>query len=289
MGSRVIAGGAAAALRDLLQRGQRPACALGAVNALAATVAVEAGVDALWLSGLELSASRGLPDANVIGVGDLVNALSSISAITALPVLVDIDNAAGTLASARRYARELALAGAAAVCLEDSTYPKCNSFSAHRSQGLADIDLVRAQLVEMRQTVGDSLVIVARTEALVCGLSVADAVARARRYVAAGADAVLIHSKDPSGRQALDVAHTWDPATPLLVVPTAFPTLSREQLGNAGFRLCIYANQLSRVALAAMRKAAKVFANNGTFSDEVDMASVGDLLRVGEPEAVAFI
>ncbi|GGT26496.1 isocitrate lyase/phosphoenolpyruvate mutase family protein [Streptomyces purpureus] len=280
-------------LREALDDSERkhPLLAIGAVNALAAHVAAEAGFDALWVSGLEVSAASGLPDANVLGPRDLSDVVASLGRVTELPVIVDIDNAGGSGRTAERFAYDLMRAGAAAVCVEDSAYPKCNSFAAHRAQSLADRDLLCEQVGRIRKVAGDALVVVARTEALIAGEDMATAIARAEAYAEAGADAVLIHSKDATGEQARAIGRAWSHSVPLFSVPTAFPDLSAADLGEAGFRLCIYANQLSRAALAGMRAAARQFRRGGSFRSTVagSLAEVGDLMRVGEPEALSCV
>ncbi|MFF5273748.1 isocitrate lyase/phosphoenolpyruvate mutase family protein [Streptomyces sp. NPDC000133] len=97
-----------------------PLQAIGAASAVAAKVAVETGFDALWVSGLEVSTALGLPDENVLGPRDLADTVLALSRTTSLPVIVDVDNAGGAVATARRFAGDLTCAGAAALCLEDS-------------------------------------------------------------------------------------------------------------------------------------------------------------------------
>ncbi|MEV0694093.1 isocitrate lyase/phosphoenolpyruvate mutase family protein [Streptomyces sp. NPDC050388] len=265
---------------------RRPLRAIGAASAVAAKVAVETSFDALWVSGLEVSTALGLPDENVLGPRDLADTVLALTRTAALPVIVDIDNAGGTPAAARRFAGDLTRAGAAALCLEDSAYPKVNSFALHRSQALARIETVTEQLAAMRDAVGTRVALIARTEALICGVSVTEAVERAAAYAACGADAVLIHSKDPTGQQALATAAAWTGAVPLVTVPTAFAHLSPDELGAAGFALAIYANQLSRAALAAMRRVAASFQTTGSFTtDGTPLSDVGDLLQIADPTA----
>ncbi|GLW58767.1 isocitrate lyase/phosphoenolpyruvate mutase family protein [Kitasatospora phosalacinea] len=269
----------------------RPLLAAGAVNAMAARLAVEEGFDALWVSGLEVSAALGLPDANVLSARDLGDVVTALGRVTERPVIVDVDNAGGTVDGAARIAADLVRTGAAAICLEDSAYPKCNSFAAHSSQQLASADLVVQQIARIRKTVGDALVVISRTESLIAGMSLELAMSRSARFVEAGAEAVLIHSKDQSGDQPREVAARWSYPAPLVTVPTAFPQLTTAELGEAGYRLCIYANQFSRAALAGMRAAARQFTREGTFrpSAEAPLAAVGDLLRIGEPDALSCI
>ncbi|WP_226966744.1 isocitrate lyase/phosphoenolpyruvate mutase family protein [Streptomyces phaeolivaceus] len=269
---------------------RRPLRAIGAASAVAAKVAVETGFDALWVSGLEVSTALGLPDENVLGPRDLADTVLALTRTAALPVIVDIDNAGGTPATARRFAGDLTRAGVAALCLEDSAYPKVNSFALHRSQALARTDTVTEQLAAMRDVAGTQVALIARTEALICGGSVAEAVERAAAYAACGADAVLIHSKDPTGQQALATAAAWTGAVPLVTVPTAFAHLAPDDLGTAGFALAIYANQLSRAALAAMRRAAASFQTTGSFTaDGTPLSDVADLLQIADPTARACL
>ncbi|MBD0741648.1 isocitrate lyase/phosphoenolpyruvate mutase family protein [Streptomyces sp. CBMA152] len=283
----------AEALRSALEGREqaRPLLAVGAANALAARLAADGGFDALWVSGLEVSAAYGLPDANVLGPRDLADTVVAVTRVTDLPVIVDMDNAGGAAHIAERYADDLLRSGATALCIEDSAYPKCNSFAAHTSQRLAEQDLLCRQLEAIRKRAGHDVVLIARTEALVTGANLDVAMEHARAYAEAGADAVLIHSKDASGRQALDISRTWCLDLPLASVPTAFPQITADQLGEAGYRLCIYANHLSRAALAAMRGAIRHFGTAGTFTSSMGapLAEVGDLLRIGEPGAVSCI
>ncbi|MGW2055922.1 isocitrate lyase/phosphoenolpyruvate mutase family protein [Streptomyces sp. NPDC001840] len=264
-----------------------PLRAVGAANALAARVAVEAGFDALWVSGLEVSTSLGLPDENVLGPRDLADVTGVLSRSADLPVIVDIDNAGGSVATAQRFGTDLTAAGAAALCLEDSTYPKVNSFAEHRHQQLSEAALMADQLAAIREATGPATLLIARTEVLICGGSLPEALGRARRYVDAGADAVLVHSKDRSGMQALQTAAAWTGPVPLVTVPTAFPHLGAKELGEAGFSLAIYANQFTRAAFAAMTAAAAHFTATGSFSAPggPPLADVQALLQVGNPAA----
>ncbi|MFJ3824973.1 isocitrate lyase/phosphoenolpyruvate mutase family protein [Streptomyces nodosus] len=271
-------------------RARRPLRAVGAASAVAARVALEARFDALWVSGLEVSTALGLPDENVIGPRDLADTVLALSRAAPLPVIVDVDNAGGQVATARRFADDLAHAGASALCLEDSAYPKTNSFALHRTQRLTHVAVMQEQLTAMRAAAGNQVLLIARTEALICGASLAEAIDRAKAYTKAGADAVLIHSKDTSGEQALATGAAWAGEAPLVTVPTAFAHLSPERLGEAGFALAIYANQLSRAALAAMRQAAASFTATGSFTaGGTPLSDVADLLQVADPAARACL
>ncbi|HCT80739.1 MAG TPA: phosphoenolpyruvate phosphomutase [Micromonosporaceae bacterium] len=278
-------------IRARLARASDPVLAAGAVNAVAARVAAEAGFEALWMSGLELSASLGLPDSNVLTCRDLSDAVACVRRASALPIVVDIDNGGGTIDGVRRYAEELVHAGATALCLEDSHYPKGNSFRTDRSQHLADESVVLDQIRHIREVGSPDLLVIARTEALIAGESVEVATARAEAYAKAGADAVLMHSRDRTGSQALQIASQWSWATPLVCIPTSFPQISWKELGTAGFSMVIYANQLARASLAAMRAAATEFMDHGAFEStpQQRLSTVEDLIRLADPIATATV
>jgi phosphoenolpyruvate phosphomutase len=261
---------------------QTPLRGIGTPNALAARVAVESGFEVLWVSGLEVAVSLGIPDENVLTVRDLVDVVMAIRRVTNQHVMVDIDNGGGGIQSAARLARDLSLVGATALSIEDSYYPKVNSFSLRRRQRLGDARLLCDQLIAVRQVVDSQVVLVARTEALICGERIEVALARAARYVASGADAVLIHSKEASGSQALAVAEAWPLPVPLVTVPTAFEHVGLDQLGKAGFALAVYANQLTRASFAAMRDAGRFFAEGPTGDHSrkpPKLADIQDLLN----------
>ncbi|WP_037599492.1 isocitrate lyase/phosphoenolpyruvate mutase family protein [Streptacidiphilus rugosus] len=264
--------------------------ALGAANAMAASVATDANFDALWVSGLEVSTALGLPDENVLGPRDLADVVTALGRVCDLPVIIDVDNAGGSAATAARFATDLGRAGASALCLEDSAYPKINSFALHREQQLADAQLMRDQLKALRDAAPD-LVLIARTETLICGGQVTEALERAALYIEAGADAILMHSKDKTGQQALATAAGWDERAPLVTVPTAFPHLTGHQLAHAGFSLAIYANHLTRASLAAMRATAQHFTATGTFTapGAPPLADVQDLLQIADRAASACL
>jgi phosphoenolpyruvate phosphomutase len=288
MNSNSAAGGGDALLQKIRTVGEVPIRAIGAVNALAAHVAQEQGFDALWVSGLEVSAAAGLPDANVVGVHEIMDVIYSLHRSSNLPTIVDIDNGGGSTQATERYASDLANIGVAAICLEDSAYPKCNSFSLHAKQRLADDQLLHSQIKRSREILAGRALLIARTETLICGGSVRTAIGRAESYLQAGADIALIHSKDRTGKQALEVAAGWTAGAPLAVIPTAFPHLTAGDLASSGYGIVIYANQLSRAALAAMRAVAKEIEESGTFPED-RLPPVGDLLRVGDPSARSCI
>ncbi len=144
------------------------------------------------------------------------------------------------------------------------------------------------QIGEIRRIASD-LVIIGRTEGLISGLPLEETLIRAEKMVSAGADAVLVHSKDRSGGEPARIAASWRSTAPLVVVPTAFPQLNWQDLGRLGFQLCIYANQLSRAAASAMQRTAADLMTTGSVSGSAELMTVHDLIRLSDPENGASI
>jgi phosphoenolpyruvate phosphomutase len=124
---------------------------------------------------------------------------------------------------------------------------------------------------------------------LIAGLGMEEALRRARAYAAAGADAVLVHSKAADFAELRDFASRWDGGVPLVAVPTTYPTVAAEELEAAGFRMAIFANQALRAAIVAMRDALGEIRRSGkAVSVEDRIAPLDDVYAlVGVPELKA--
>ena len=167
-------------------------------SGLSAKIAEEAGFEAIWASGLTISASLGLRDSNEASWTQVLEVLEYMADAVRVPILVDGDTGYGNFNSVRRLVRKLGERGIAGVCIEDKLFPKTNSFIGE-GQPLADVAEFcgRIRAGKDSQT-DDAFTIVARTEALISGRGMDEALRRAEAYHAAGADAILIHSKQPA-------------------------------------------------------------------------------------------
>ena len=241
----------AAQLRRLIDR---PGIArfIGAHNAIGAKVAERAGFDGVWSGSFEISASHGVPDASILGQSDHLEAAREMAAAVDVPVLVDCDTGYGEATQFAHAVRQFEAAGIAGVCIEDKLFPKLNSFVPGR-QSLAPVEdfLDKLDAGRRAQRTAD-FVIVARTEALIADCGREEALARARAYADAGADAVLIHSKSKTVDELASVARAWDRPTPLVAVPTTYYGVTAADLAALGIKIAIYANQGMRAALRAM-------------------------------------
>ncbi|WP_198372714.1 phosphonopyruvate hydrolase [Roseomonas rosulenta] len=258
----------------------RPAIAMSAHNALSAKLAAEAGFDAVWGSGFELSAAHAVPDASILSWETHLAAMRAMVEVQHAPVVADIDTGGGNAVSVAYLVPRYAAAGVAAVVMEDKTFPKDSSLRAEGRQELVRIEEFQGK-IEAARIDGGPLVI-ARTEALIAGLGEAEALRRGAAYAEAGADAVLIHSKQKTPDEILSFCHAWPGRVPLVLVPTAYPRLSFAEvaaLEKVGLIIC--GNHAIRAAVAAMRATfATILAEGGIAGVEDRIASVADIFAL---------
>jgi len=243
----------ASKLRALMAR-PGPIVIVGAHNGISAKIGEEAGFDGLWASGFEISASYAVPDANILTMADNLHAAKMIEDATTIPVIADCDNGYGNAINVIRCVEEYERAGIAAICIEDNIFPKRCSFYAGVKRELSDVEEHAAKVRAAKATQKSrDFVVIARTEALIAGWGMEEALHRGRAYADAGADMVLIHSKSKDPDEVLSFAKLWDrPATPLVCVPTIYKSTKVATLHEAGFKLIIMANHAMRSSIKAM-------------------------------------
>jgi phosphonopyruvate hydrolase len=276
----IAANSRAGALRAKLDV-RKPAIAMAAHNPLAARLAVNAGFDAIWGSGFELSASYAVPDANILSMDTHLDMMRAIGEVQDAPVIADIDTGFGNAVNVAYAVPRYVAAGVAAVVMEDKTFPKDSSLRAGGRQELVPIGEFHGKLAAAKAAAGDVLV-VARTEALIAGLGEEEALRRGTAYAEAGADAVLIHSKQKTPDEILSFCRAWPGSVPLVLVPTSYPQLSFADvaaLGKVGLIIC--GNHAIRAAVAAMQATfRRIIAEGGIAGVEHDIASVADVFAL---------
>ena len=255
--------------------------AVGAHNALGAKLIEEAGFEAVWQSSFEVSASHGLPDASLLGMNEFLTAAASMDRAVDIPVIADCDTGFGGPLNAAFAASEYEARGIAAICIEDKQFPKMNSF-ADEGQHLVPSDVFAAKVEAAKAAQsGSDFVVIARTESLIAGLTVDDALERAHAYVDAGADAVLIHSKSARPDEVIDFGRRWGGRAPLVAVPTTYFQVTQTQLADAGITTVIYANQAIRASVHAMRHVLATIDGNETGSVvEGAISTMADLFEL---------
>lgn len=266
------------ALRALLQR-PRATLLCGVHDGLSAGIAERAGFDALWASGFCISASKRLPDVGLITMTEHLAATREIHNATALPVVADVDDGYGDAVAVTRMVREYEAAGIAGVCMEDNAHPKRNSLYAELSRRLVDADAFAAKIRAAKETQRDAdFTVIARTEALVADLGLDEAMRRATAYADAGADMILVHSKDRDPVNLFEFSTRWKGRCPLVAVPTKYPQVSADELHRAGYVMVIFANHGMRAAVAAMDRVFRTLVETRTLeSVEGEIASLKDI------------
>ena len=258
----------------------RPALAMAAHNAISAKLAAEAGFDAIWGSGFELSAAHAVPDASILSWDAHLAAMRAMVEVQAAPVIADIDTGQGNAVNVAYLVPRYAAAGCAAVVMEDKTFPKDSSLRPGGRQELVPIAEFQGKIEAARIAAGP--LVIARTEALIAGLGQDEAIKRGEAYAEAGADAVLIHSKQKTPDEILAFCRAWSGRVPLVLVPTSYPQLSFADvaaLGKVGLIIC--GNHAIRAAVAAMRDCfARIITEGGIAGVEASIASVADIFAL---------
>jgi phosphoenolpyruvate phosphomutase len=233
-----------------------PVLVAGAHNALSALLVQEAGFDGVWASGFEISAAHGVPDANILTMSENLEAAARMASAVRIPVIADCDNGYGNAINVIHTVRAYEKEGIAGICIEDNVFPKRCSFYAGVRRELAEVEEHAGKIkacVDTRRS--SDFAVIARTEALIAGWGMDEALHRGRAYADAGADLVLIHSKSAEPAEVIDFARRWDRETPLVCVPTIYKDTSAGELAEAGFKVVIFANHGLRASIRAMREA----------------------------------
>jgi phosphoenolpyruvate phosphomutase len=268
-------------LRDML-RSDRVAVLMEAHNGLSAKLAAEAGFEALWGSGLSVSAALGVRDNNEASWTQVLEVLEFMADATDLPILLDGDTGYGNFNNVRRLVRKLEQRSIAGVCLEDKLFPKTNSFIDGERQALAEIDEFCGKLHAAKDTQRDpDFVVVARTEAFIAGWGLQEAVLRATAYAEAGADAILVHSKRKDSAEIMAFMKQWDNRVPVVIVPTKYPTEPIAKFVDSKVTNFIFANQSLRTVVTALQRNLRMLHDTlDLMSIENEIAPVSEVFRL---------
>src|SRR3954469_17170309 len=292
--SRDIADSKRQAFRDGLTS-PTPFVAVGAHDALTARLIGNYGFDAVWISGFGVATmAHALPDLNLTTMTEALDAAIRADRATELPVVADCDNGFGGLTNLVRTVTEYERAGIAAICVEDNLFPKRNSLylgDSKRELIPVDEQARRISAAKAAQRT-DNFTFIARVEALIAGHGVEEACRRADAYVEAGADAILIHSRDKTLGEIEGFLAEWDGLgeVPLVAVPTLFPDFTAEELHEKGFDMVILANQPMRAAVKAIEEVLEGLKVAGRAADVdptiAEVNHIFDLVRTKETIAL---
>ena len=251
-------------------------------NGLSARLAQEAGFEAIWGSGLSLSAALGVRDSNEASWTQILDVMEFMSEATDLPILLDGDTGYGNFNNVRRLVCKLEQRQIAGVCLEDKLFPKTNSFINGEKQELAEVDEFCGKIRAAKDTQRDpDFVVVARTEAFIAGWGLQEALLRATAYAKSGADVILVHSKRKDSKEILSFMEQWENNTPVVIVPTKYPSEPLSSFEDVGISNFIFANQGIRTVITALQKNLKTLRQTSDLlSIENDIVPVAEIFRL---------
>jgi phosphoenolpyruvate phosphomutase / 2-hydroxyethylphosphonate cytidylyltransferase len=223
--------------------------------------------DGIWLSSLTDATIKGKPDIECVDLTSRITTIQDILEITTKPVIFDGDT--GGIPEHFVYSvKTLERLGVSAVIIEDKIGLKRNSlFGTDVVQTQADMNEFAHKIaVGKRARVTDDFMIIGRIESLVLQKGMEDALERARTYMAAGADGIMVSSKERTPAEIFEFCRRYnefDNRVPLIVVPSTYPGVTEEQLMNAGVHVVIYANHLLRSAYPSMMRVANTILESG--------------------------
>ena len=235
--------------------------------------------DGFWSSSLTASTAKGKPDIEVVDTRERLDLVRETLAVTTKPLIYDADTG-GSPEIFRYTVRALEDLGVSAAIIEDKSGLKQNSlFGTERTQVLDEIPSFCEKIIAGQESKRhEDFLIVARIEALIAGYGVEEALKRAAAYVAAGTDAIMIHSKEEDPTKVLSFLRKFRTdicsTTPLVAVPTMYNSLYEKELGEAGASIIIHANHMLRAAYPSMVKTAELILKHGR-SKEADSELMG--------------
>ncbi|CAO3356260.1 phosphonopyruvate hydrolase [Azospirillum melinis] len=256
---------------------------------LSARLAEEAGFDGVWASGFELSALYGLPDVSLVSMTQHLDMMRAMSEQMDLPIVADIDTGFGNAINVIYAVEQYEAAGAAAVVIEDKSFPKVTSLVADGRQELLRIEEFQGKIEAACKTRKDpDFLIVARDEALIAGLGEPEALKRAAAYEEAGADMILIHSKKKTPDEVESFVNAWHGRAPVVIVPTAYPEMNAERIRALGkIRMVIYGNHAIRASVTAMQKTfSDIIRDGGIQKVNDEIVSVEEIFRLQRMDRV---
>ncbi|MEM6621771.1 MAG: oxaloacetate decarboxylase [Pseudomonadota bacterium] len=249
----------ATTLRSAIANGtlvQAPGC----FDGLSARLIEQAGFKAAYASGGAISRGAGMPDLGLLSVNEIVDRMAQIADAVEIPVIADADTGYGNALNARRAARQFARAGVAAIHLEDQTFPKkCGHYD---DKAIVSTHTFAQKIRAVRDSVGDDLVLIARTDAVaVEGFEAA--IERSAAYAEAGAEVIFFEA--PQTVQQIEQAARLIDA-PLLLNMFAggkTPVVPLARLEALGVAIVIIPSDLQRAAIFAMQQTLTAIAEDG--------------------------
>ena len=220
----------------------------------------------MWSSSLTDSALKGMPDNSSVDFSKRILSLNDMIEVTTKPIVFDADNG-GRVEHLSFLVKSLERLGVSAIVIEDKIGLKKNSLFKNQSNAQQDNPFKFAEKIKKISKSRNSkdFLIIARIESFILGKNLKDAIKRAEIYSKAGADAILIHSKQNTPKEIFSFAKKFRKNKhykPLVSVPSTYSKVYEKDLIKNGFKIVIYANQLLRSTFPAMENTAKIILKN---------------------------
>ena len=263
-------------------RGKQFVKVCGAFDVMSAKLAEMNGFDAIWASGFGISSARALPDAGIITMTELLDAVTFMAEACNIPVIADCDTGYGGPNNVAHLVKKFENAGIGGICIEDKTFPKENSlFKDGKQVMISKRDFVAKIVAAKNAKKNDDFIIIGRVEALIADLGVEEAMSRANAYAKAGADIIFVHSRKESPDEIFKFLKLWKGKVPIMIIPTAFPTVTLDELKSRGVEMVVYAHQTTLAAFAAVSDVIKQMSKIKSLSElNTKMASMEDLFNL---------
>ncbi len=241
--------------------------------------------DGMWASSLTDSTAKGKPDIEAVDVSSRVSTLNQILEVTTKPIIYDADTG-GQIEHFKFTIKTLERIGISAAIIEDKTGLKKNSLlgtEVAQTQDTIENFSEKIKAGKHAQTTTDFMII-ARIESLILEKGLDDAIKRAKAYLDAGADGIMIHSRKKDPSEIFEFCKKYSKIKnkkTLVVVPSSFNTVTEDELKDYGVNIIIYANQLLRSAYPAMKKTAEsILKNKRSAECDKDMLPIKDILEL---------
>jgi len=244
----------------------------------------EVNYDGFWSSSLTDSTSKGKPDIEAVDSTSRIRIIDEVFDVTTKPLIFDADTG-GITEHFELLVRTLDRIGVSAVVIEDKTGLKKNSLFGNEVKQTQDSVENFSNKIKSgkRAQISDDFMIFARVESLILDKGMDDAVMRAKAYVEAGADGIMIHSrrKEPDEiKEFIKIFRSYDPFIPIVLVPTSFNKVHIDEFERLGVNIVIYANHMLRSAYPAMQSTAESILKNGrSFEAEPQCMSIEEILE----------
>jgi phosphoenolpyruvate phosphomutase len=256
----------------------------GAFDAMSAKLVEFHGFDAIWAGSFAISATHAVPDASILTMTEFFDVASNMAEACKIPIIADCDTGYGGPSNVSHLVKKYENAGIAAICIEDKVFPKQNSLLENGQNNLISEKDFVAKIIAGREAKQDkNFMIIARIEALISGAGMDEALKRATAYENAGADAILIHSKQKTPDEIFEFMDSWKGSSPIIVIPTTYDSVSIDELISHKIKAVIHANQTLRAAHSSMSRVLKQMINSNRLSDvEEKISSMEDIFELQE-------